>query len=91
MTKPELVKSVAAKAGVTQLVVKDVLAALQDVTFETLKTSGEKIVLMDGVSIVSVDVPEKTYNNPATGEKIVKGAHRAPKAKLGKAIKEAVL
>ena len=85
MNKTDLIKTVAEKTGFTQKDVKTVMETLQDVVFATIKT--EEVKLMDGVTLSSKVVPQRTARNPKTGAEIVVPEHIAPKCKFGTAIK----
>lgn len=86
MTKTELIKAVAERTGFTQKDVRKVFDAQQEVTLKTLPS--EKVKLMDGVTITTVERSERAAHNPHTGESIIVPAHVAPKCKFGKAVKE---
>lgn len=86
MTKTELIKAVAAETGYTQKDIKKVLEAQQKVVFATLPTDAVK--LMDGVTLTAVERAERAARNPQTGESMIVPAHKSPKCKFGKAVKE---
>lgn len=89
MTRAELVKAYAEVNGMTQKLAKEQYDRLQTVVVDALKAEGE-VKLFDGVTLVVKEVAEREARNPQTGETIVVPAHRSPKAKFGKAIKEAI-
>lgn len=89
MNKTELIRAIAEKTGNTQKDTKVFIDALQEVTFETLKS--DEVKLMDGVTLYSVYKEAHEARNPQTGETVMVDGKYLPKVKLGKAIKDAVL
>ena len=89
MNRTEFVKAVAEKAEMTQKAVKEVLEVMQEVTFEEMAECGE-VKLFDGVALVGVQKEARTARNPLTGETVEVAAKVAPKAKFGKAVKDAL-
>ena len=89
MNRTEFVKAVAEKAEMTQKAVKEMLEVMQEVTFEEMANC-EEVKLFDGVTLVGVQKEARTARNPLTGETIEVDAKVAPKAKFGKAIKDAL-
>lgn len=87
MTKNELVKVIAAKAGLTNAQSADALEAFIDAITEALK-KGDKVSLVGFGSFELKDVPEKEGINPATGEKIQIKASKKPVLKFGQAYKD---
>lgn len=89
MNKTDFVRKVASVTGFTQ---KDVSATI-DTALDVIKDS---LVEGDGVKITgfgsfeAVDKAERTARNLQTGETITIPAHKAPKFKFAKAIKDAV-
>ena len=88
MTKTELIKATATKAEKTIKETGDIVAALQEVIMETLK-AGEDIRVPGFGSLEVKDVPERKARNPLTGKDLIVPAHKAVKAKLAKAVKDA--
>lgn len=88
MNKVELIKVIADKTGFTQKDVKTVMEAVQDVVFTTIKN--EEIKIMDGITLTSVYKEATTARNPMDGSVVNVPAKYAPKAKFGKAIKDAI-
>lgn len=68
MTKQELIAAVAAKTEKTQKDVKEIIAALEEVTLETIAKND--FIRFDFGKIGGKDVPAKTGRNPKTGDKI---------------------
>ena len=87
MTKNELVKVIAAKAGLTNAQSADALEAFIDAITEALK-KGDKVSLVGFGSFELKDVPEKEGFNPATGEKIQIKACKKPVLKFGNSYKD---
>lgn len=86
MTKQDFIRNVSDKANISQKATRELLDAVQEVVYEELKNGGE-ITLLDAVTLIGKEVPERTARNPQTGETIVVPRHLAPKAKFGQKIK----
>lgn len=89
MTKVELVKAVATETGFTQKDVKTVLEATSKVAY-TEMAKQEEVKLFDGLTLMGVYKEAGTARNPLTGESVDVPAKVMPKAKFGKAAKDAV-
>lgn len=89
MTRSEFIKEVAARAGKTQVAIKEDIEAMETVIADTL-ASGEDVKVLNGLTLEVKDVPERERRNPATGETFIAPAHQTVKAKLGIAIKNTV-
>lgn len=89
MNKAELVVSIAEKADIRRADVEKVITLFTQTIVETLQ-KGDKISLAGFGSFEVKDRPEKTAINPATKEKIVVPACKAPTFKMSKSIKEAL-
>ena len=89
MTKLEFVKAVAEKLGYTQKSIKEVLDVMQEVAYEGMAQE-EEVKIFDGVTLIGVHKEARTARNPITGETIQVEAKIAPKAKFGKACKDAL-
>ena len=87
MTKSEFIKAVAEKAETTQKATREFLDAMQEVVYEEMANGGE-VKIMDAITLLAKEVPERTARNPQSGEEIVVPPHLAPKAKFGKGIKD---
>ena len=89
MNKQELIKKVAADAGITQ---KQALAALES-TLAAIKASvadGQKVQLIGFGTFESKSRPARVARNPRTGEEVKIAASKAPAFKAGKALKDKV-
>lgn len=89
MTKLDLVREIAQEMEVTQ---KEVSKAV-DVVFSVIAdkvAEGETIRIAGFGTFGVVDIAERTGRNPQTGESLVIPAHKTPKFKYSKAIKDAV-
>ena len=89
MTKAELIDAVAGKAGVSMKDAEAVVNAFTGVVTEAM-AAGDKITLVGFGTFEAVEKPERTALNVRTKERIVVPAHKAPKFKAGKALKDAV-
>ena len=89
MTKNELVKTLATKCGYTQKDVKAVLDAAQEIVYNAMAKE-EEVKLFDGLTLSGVRKPACVKRNPLTGENVNVPEKVAPKAKFGKAAKDAV-
>ena len=92
MNKNDLMKAVAAKAGVTKKDAENVVDAMTAVIADAL-AAGDKVALPGIGTFETVDVAERTGTirmGTRKGETYVTPAHRAPKLKIAKALKDAV-
>ena len=92
MNKNDLVKAVASKAGVTKKDAETVVDALSAVVTEAL-VAGDKVALPGIGTFETVEVAERTGTirmGARKGETYVTPAHKAPKLKMAKALKDAV-
>lgn len=89
MNRTELVKAVAAKTGYTQKDIKAVFDAAQEITYEAMAKE-EEVKLFDGLTLVGVRKPACVKRNPLTGADVNVPEKVAPKAKFGKAVKDAL-
>ena len=89
MTKTELVAAIAEKVDMPKTKVDEVVGAMTDVITETM-AKGDKVALLGFGTFEAVDKPESTALNPRTKETIVVPAHKAPKFKAGKGLKDAI-
>ncbi|MDR2464254.1 MAG: HU family DNA-binding protein [Holosporales bacterium] len=89
MNKSELVCSVSEKSGLSKVDAESAIDAVIESITETLKHNDE-VRLVGFGSFVCVDKPATEGRNPRTGEKIHIPAHRSPKFRPGKSLKEAV-
>ncbi len=87
MTKTELVKIAAGKAGLTHAQMGDAYAAIISTIEEALK-DGDKVALVGFGTFEVKDVPAKDGINPLTGEKIHIEASKKPVLKFGKSFKD---
>lgn len=89
MNKTEFIKAVAAETGATQKAVKEMLEAAQNVAYAEMAKC-EEVKIFDGLTLEGVHKDACVKRNPATGENVDVPAKVAPKAKFGKAAKDAV-
>ena len=89
MTRVELTKRVAKKAGFTQTDVAKVVNAVFDTIIEML-TEGKHIEIRSFATFKVVNRKERIRRNPRTGEKAMAPAHRAPVFKPARRIKDKV-
>ena len=89
MTKKDLVKAMATKAGTTQKDMAAAVDALTAVITETL-AKGEDVALVGFGAWKVKDVPASVKRNPQTGEPINVEAHKRVAFKAGTALKETV-
>ena len=89
MTKAELIKETSVFTGKTQKEVKEVLDALQSVVY-TGMANQEEVKLFDGLTLVGVHKDACVKRNPLTGADVAVPEKIAPKAKFGKAAKDAL-
>lgn len=89
MTRAEFVKAVAEKAEMTQKATKEILDVMQEVAYAEMAKE-EEVKMFDGLTLVGVHKEARTARNPLTGETVEVPAKTAPKAKFGKACKDAL-
>lgn len=89
MNKGELVASISDKSGLTKIDSERALEAIIDSVTEALK-NGDEVRLVGFGTFTTSDRPASDGRNPRTGEKIKIPAHRVPKFKAGKQLKDAV-
>ena len=89
MNRSEYVKAVAEATGKTQKEIKEVLDAMQTVAYAEMAKC-EEVKLFDGVTLTAVHKEARTARNPISGDVVEVPAKNAPKAKFGKAAKDAV-
>ena len=88
MKRSDYIKAVAQKGDFTQVSVKAVLEAMEEVVQETLPT--EDVTVFKGLTLTTKTYEPRIGVNPQTQEKISIPASRKPKAKFGSRLKEAV-
>ena len=89
MNKTELISSMAAKSGLTKKDSEKALKAFEEAVTETL-VAGGKVQL---VGFGTFDVAERAARegrNPQTGDPMKIAASKAPRFKVGKALRDAV-
>lgn len=89
MNKTEFVKAIATETGFTQKDVKAVLEAAQVVAYDAMAKE-EEVKVFDGLTLVGQKKPACVKRNPLTGQDVNVPEKIAPKAKWGKAAKDAV-
>lgn len=87
MNKIDLVKAVSQESGLTQKDVRAALNGLEAVLLATAPT--EEVRVLNGLSITFRDSEARIAKNPMTGENVEVPAKRHPKAKFGRAFKDA--
>jgi len=90
MGKTELFAYFSEKCGMKRTEVKDLFEALQQLSEDELKRSGE-FVLPGIVKLVRQARQARVGRNPATGEQIQIPAKTVVKARIAKQLKDAVL
>lgn len=89
MNKAELIKAISTEMGKTQKEIKEVLEATQKVVYEEMANEGE-VKLFDGLTLVGVHKDATVARNPMDGSSVNVPEKTVPKAKWGKAAKDAV-
>ncbi|GHV40755.1 DNA-binding protein HU [Clostridia bacterium] len=89
MNKAELVTAIAEKSGLTKKDSEKALAAFETVVTEEL-TKGGKIQMVGFGSFDVVERAAREGRNPRSNEPIQIPASKAPRFKVGKALKDAV-
>ena len=89
MNRTEYVKAIATATDFTQKDVKAVLDAAQTVAYETMAKE-EEVKVFEGLTLVGVKKAACVKRNPLTGADVQVPEKIAPKAKFGKALKDAI-
>lgn len=89
MNKAELVAAMADKADISRKDAEAALKAFTDVVAEELQ-KGEKIQLVGFGTFEVTERAARNGRNPQTGEEMTIPASKAPKFKVGKALKDIV-
>lgn len=91
MNRTDFIKKIATKteSKYTQKEVDEILSTAKDVLTDAL-VDGEKVSFVGFGSFEVVERAERIARSPQTGEEIVVPAHKVPKFKFGKAVREAV-
>ena len=89
MNKTEFISKVAEKTGFTKKDTSTTVAAVLEVIKDSM-VAGDGVKFTGFGSFEAVDKAERTARNLQTGETITVPAHKAPKFKFAKAIKDAV-
>ena len=89
MNRTDYVKAIATATDFTQKDVKAVLDAAQTVAYETMAKE-EEVTIFEGLKLIGVKKAACVKRNPLTGADVQVPEKIAPKAKFGKAIKDAI-
>ena len=89
MNRTEFIKALSIETGKTQKELKELLDVMQDIIYKEMAAEGE-VKLFDGVTLSGVKKEARLARNPQTGETIEVASKVAPKAKFGKACKDAL-
>ena len=89
MNKSELVSAIADKAAITKKDAEKVLQSFVDVVTEELAKGGKVQIVGFGTFDVA-DRKAREGRNPQTGKPMTIPASKAPRFKVGKALKDAV-
>ncbi len=89
MNKTELIAAVADKAGLSKKDAEKAVKAFTDTVTEAL-ANGDKVQLVGFGTFETVERSAREARNPRTGEPMKVAATKAPKFKVGNALKEAV-
>ena len=89
MNKTELISAIAAKSGLTKKDSEKALRAFEEAVTETL-VSGGKVQLVGFGTFDVVERAAREGRNPQTGAPMKIAASKAPRFKVGKALRDAV-
>lgn len=89
MNKQQLIKAIAADAGLTQVAARAALQSFEHHVTEAL-ADGEEVVLVNFGTFKPVYRAEREGRNPKTGEAITIPSATVPRFAAGKGLKEAV-
>lgn len=85
----EVIRKISKKTSFSQKDIKEIMDAFDEVVFEEM-VAGNSVTVTKFITVETADVKARECRNPQTGELITVPAHRKPKAKFGKKIKDAV-
>lgn len=85
----DFIRQISKKTGYTQNDIKAVINAVSDIVIDNL-SDGNATTVFTGLIIEPRDVAATDKRNPRDGSVIHVPAHKAPKAKFGAKIKEAI-
>ena len=89
MNKTELVDAIVEKTGLTKKQADEAVKAFTGVVTDAL-AGGDKVQIIGFGTFEVSDIAERKGKNPKTGESITISAHKAPRFKAGKRLKDAV-
>lgn len=89
MNKTEFTREFAGKAGLTIKDAREVLKVLGDEIATHMKDE-DGVSPFNGVKFIAIHKDARDYRNPRTGDVVTAPAKYVPKARFGKAFKEAV-
>ena len=89
MNKTELISAIAAKADLTKKDAEKALRAFEDSVKEAL-AAGKKVQLVGFGTFDVAQRAERMGRNPQTGKEMKIKASKAPRFKVGKALRDAV-
>ena len=89
MNKAELVDAIVEKTGLTKKQADEAVKAFTGVVTDAL-ADGDKVQIIGFGTFEVSDIAERKGKNPKTGESITISAHKAPRFKAGKHLKDAV-
>ncbi|ACL58149.1 HU family DNA-binding protein [Methylobacterium nodulans] len=89
MNKPDLLKAIAAKAGVSEAIGSKVLAAFGDIATQSLK-SGDDVPLPGLGKLVTVRQEARKGHNPRTGQPLQIPARLVPKLRASTTLHDAL-
>jgi len=89
MNKSELIEAIAANAGLTKVDVTKVIDAFAEVSKKALK-KGDEVNLVGFLSLKKTRRNARVGRNPRTGQELKIAAKNVVKAKVGKALQDAV-
>ena len=89
MNRTDYVKAIATATDFTQKDVKAVLDAAQTIAYEAMAKE-EEVAIFEGLKLIGVKKAACVKRNPLTGADVQVPEKIAPKAKFGKAIKDAI-
>ena len=87
ITKKELTKEIANRAGITHKEAMRIFDIVQETFYEALETQND-VKLFDGVIFTIKDTAPRIARNPMTGETINVPAKKRATVRFGKAVKD---
>ena len=89
MNHSDFIKEAAVQTGMTQKAIRETLGVMREIVLDHMKDE-DGVTPFNAIKFIADYKEARTGRNPKTGEAIKIPAKFAPKAKFGKAVKDAL-